>query len=294
MLDYDAMHAAISELRKKQIFFIGGVVKSGTTWLQILLNAHPQVSCNGEAHFTRLAPLLRRALDQHSELIAEKNESIFKELSGYPRLSDEDYQYLLASCITLYLYRQSKAKPAAQAVGEKSPKNLLSFNVFTPLFPTAKFIHIVRDGRDCAVSGWFHNLRVTPEWTIKTHGSMDRYVTSFMDSWAKDVSAAQAIVEANPTRAHLVRYEDLIADTGRILAGLFEFLGIYADDTLLAQCRSTASFETLSGGRAAGEENLNSFFRKGVTGDWRNHIRPDLLATIRERAGTSLDRFGYE
>src|SRR5579859_6286062 len=131
MLDYDARHAAIFELRRKQIFFIGGVIKSGTTWLQLLCDAHPQVSCNGEAHFARLAPVLRRALDEHNQLIAEKNESIFKELAGYPRLADEDYQYLLASCIALYLWRQSKDKPAAQALGEKSPRNLLFFNDFT-------------------------------------------------------------------------------------------------------------------------------------------------------------------
>src|ERR1700730_16430899 len=217
MLDYDAVHAAISELRKKQIFFIGGAIKSGTTWLQLLLDAHPQVSCKGEAHFTRLSPLLRRALDQHSQLIAEKNESIFKELAGYPRLTDDDYQYLLASCIGLYLWRQSKDEPAVQAVGEKSPRNVLHFDILNVLFPTAKFIHIVRDGRDCAVSGWFHNLRLTPEWVKKTYGSMEGYVTSFMDSWAKDVSAAQALADANPTRIRQVRYEDLLADTENIL-----------------------------------------------------------------------------
>jgi hypothetical protein len=292
MLDYEAVHAAISKLRKKQIFFVGGVIKSGTTWLQLLLDAHPQVSCNGEAHLTRLARLLRRVLDQHGQLIAEKNESIFKELAGYPRLGDEDYQYLLASCIALYLWRQSKAKPGARAVGEKSPSNLLSFDLFNRLFPTAKFIHIVRDGRDCAVSGWFHSVRVTPEWTIKTHGSMDRYVTSFMDNWAKDVSAAQALADANPTRIRHVRYEDLLANTENILADLFKFLDVDASPGVLAECRSAASFERLSG-RAAGEENLNSFFRKGVTGDWRNHLNPDVVAMIHQRAGAWLDRFGY-
>src|SRR5438477_851334 len=199
MLDYDAVQAAISELRKKQIFFVGGVMKSGTTWLQLLLNAHPQVSCNGEAHFPRgLAPLLQRALDQHRQLIAEKNKSIFNELPGYPCLAEDDFQYLLASLIALYLLRQSKDKLTARAVGEKSPKNVLYFDVFDALFPTAKFIHIVRDGRDCAVSGWFHNLRLSRDWTLKTHGSMDAYVLSFIEGWAKDVAAAQAVADANP------------------------------------------------------------------------------------------------
>jgi Sulfotransferase family len=90
MICYEELHSAISELQKKQIFFIGGAVKSGTTWLQLLLDAHPEVSCNGEGHFLdNLAPALKMALDQHCGLIAEKNESLFNEIEGYPRLSGE-------------------------------------------------------------------------------------------------------------------------------------------------------------------------------------------------------------
>jgi hypothetical protein len=293
MFDYDAVQAAISDLRKKQIFFIGGVMKSGTTWLQLLLNAHPEVSCNGEAHFTRgLAPLLRSALDQHRQLILDKNKSIFNELQGYPCLAEDDFQYLLASCIVLFLLRQSKEKVAARAVGEKCPKNVLTFDVLNALFPTAKFIHIIRDGRDCAVSGWFHNIRVSPDWTTKKHGSMDAYVLSFIDGWAKDVAAALAIADANPTRVRQVRYEDLMANTERVLANVLNFLNVDTGKVVLAQCRSAASFETLSG-RAAGDESLGSFFRKGVVGDWRNHISKDLDAAICMRAGAWLDRFGY-
>jgi Sulfotransferase family len=295
MLDYDAVHAAISELRKKQIFFIGGVMKSGTTWLQLLLNAHPQVSCNGEGHFARrLAPLLHGALDQHGQVIAQKNKAIFNDLPGYPRLADEDFHYLLASSISLYLLRQSKDKPAARAVGEKSPKNVLYFDVFATLFPDAKFIHIVRDGRDCAVSGWFHNLRVARDWTMKNHGSMERYVTNFIDGWAKDVAAAQAIADAHPSSVRQVRYEDLMADNGPVIADIFKFLDVDTSENLVAECRSATSFASLSGGRPAGQENLNSFFRKGTSGDWRNHLSPGIESTIRQRAGGWLERFGYE
>ena len=46
--DFDALHQAIALIRRKQVFFIGGAAKSGTTWLQLLLNAHPEISCSGE------------------------------------------------------------------------------------------------------------------------------------------------------------------------------------------------------------------------------------------------------
>ena len=56
--------------------------------------------------------------------------------------------------------RQSKGKEAA-AIGERSPSNTKHLDRLDALFPKAKFIQIVRDGRDCSVSVWFHNLRVT-------------------------------------------------------------------------------------------------------------------------------------
>ena len=70
MFDYDSLHLSISELRSKQIFFIGGAIKSGTTWLQLLLDSHPDVSCDGEGHFPdHFAPLLKRALDEQSAVL---------------------------------------------------------------------------------------------------------------------------------------------------------------------------------------------------------------------------------
>src|SRR5215831_11666922 len=97
---FDRLHTAISELRKKQVFFVGGTIKSGTTWLQLLLNAHPQVSCNGEAHFiAALSPSLKRGFDFHWEYIAGKNRMIFHELGGYPPLSEEDFSYILSASI---------------------------------------------------------------------------------------------------------------------------------------------------------------------------------------------------
>src|SRR4029077_20089502 len=97
VFDFDRLHSAISELRSKQIFFIGGAVKSGTTWLQLLLDTHPDVSCRGESHLSvHFAPLLQRALDEHNAYISHKNTVVFNELEGYPYFSQEHFSYFLA------------------------------------------------------------------------------------------------------------------------------------------------------------------------------------------------------
>ena len=41
----------IEALAERQLFFIGGAPRSGTTWLQLLLDCHPEVSCRGEGLF---------------------------------------------------------------------------------------------------------------------------------------------------------------------------------------------------------------------------------------------------
>src|SRR5262249_53129194 len=99
--------------------------------------------------------------------------------------------------------------------------------------------------------------------------------------------------DANPDRIRRVRYEDLARDTEGILAGLFEFLGVEVDASVLARCRTEASFAKRSGGRNRGEEDEQSLFRQCEAGDLRRHPREDANALFRERAGSWLDRFGY-
>ena len=293
MICYEELHSAISELQKKQIFFIGGAVKSGTTWLQLLLNAHPEVSCNGEGHFLdNLAPALKMALDQHCGLIAEKNESLFNEIEGYPRLSGDDFAYILASCIALFLIKQRRHRPA-RAIGEKPPDNSRYFAALSGVFPAAKFIHIVRDGRDCAVSGWFHNLRLESGKALKKSSSLSAYARSFAEIWATELATAQNFIDRHPERVHQIRYEDIATDPERALTGLFAFLGVEASKPVLDQSGTAASFEKLSGGRKPGKENRDSFFRKGVSGDWRNHFSAADDAAFRKTAGTWMQRFGY-
>jgi len=279
MFDYEELHAAITDLRQKQIFFIGGTPKSGTTWLRFLLDAHPEVSCNGEGHFIDvLAPALRAALVKHKNSIAGTNKALFSEVTGYPYLDSNDLTYVLASCVALSLIKQSRHK-RSRAIGEKTPDNSRHLPALSTLFPQAKFIHLVRDGRDCAVSGWFHNLRVSPEWTNKKFGSMSSYVKSFARQWATEIAAVQGFIDQHSDRVLQFRYRDLFLNS--------------ATASLLIECREAASFERLSGGRKPGEEDQSSFFRKGEPGDWRHHFSAADNAMFIEVAGKYLRQFDF-
>ena len=48
---YRVLSKRIHQVLDRQIFFVGGAPKSGTTWLQKALDAHPEIMCSGEGHF---------------------------------------------------------------------------------------------------------------------------------------------------------------------------------------------------------------------------------------------------
>jgi hypothetical protein len=49
-------------------------------------------------------------------------------------------------------------------IGKNTPDNVHYLLILGRLLPQARLIHVIRDGRDSAVSGWFHNLPVSEEW----------------------------------------------------------------------------------------------------------------------------------
>jgi len=291
--DFDALHDRVSRLRSLQIYFICGVMKSGTTWVQLLLDAHPNISCSGEGHFMDiLSGHLADAFDQYNDYIDGKNAMLFGDISPIPKVTTDHLFHILATSICLLLDEKGRDK-ALVAVGEKTPDNASGLSTLALLFPKAKFIHVVRDGRDCAVSGWFHNLRLDHDRTIETYASLDDYAIQFAETWASVLQTASEFGHTVPERSMTVRYEDLSADPAAELTRLCQFIGVEADCRHIEHCTAAASFAALSGGRSSGEESRASFFRKGVIGDWRNHLSPRAEQAFTDKAGDWLKHFDY-
>jgi len=183
--NYSALQAEVAKLLGKQLFFIGGMPRSGTTWLQLLLDSHPQVSCSTERHFVNhLFPALKKALEDHNAFLLEKEQTVFRELGRkYPIFEFEELEYVFASAISILLLKQTRGR-AVRAVGEKTPENTQVFGGFMRMFPAAKYIHLVRDPRDAAVSAWFHVQRVIPEHTNSHFKTMYDYLKYYGDRWA--------------------------------------------------------------------------------------------------------------
>jgi hypothetical protein len=293
--DFRAVHESVRALLDKQIFFAGGSPKSGTSWLQRLLDLHPDVSCAGEAHFLKsLLPGLKKALEEHNGVMLNEKENPFLHELGveHPVFDFDDLQYVLSSAIATLLLKKSSGKPA-RAVGDRTASNVHDFFLLAALFPGAKCIQIVRDPRDAGVSRWFHARRTVAPAERHRMVTVTNFARQNAGYWTEVVGRGVSFGECHPDRYFELRYEDLVERTAPVLTGVFRFLGV--DDSLAAaeRCARAASFEKLSGGRARGQEDPDSFMRKGVAGDWRNHLDAETNDYVIEKAGALMRRFGY-
>src|SRR5262249_48390753 len=119
------------------------------------------------------------------------------------------------------------------------------------------------------------------------------YAKHYADVWSWEIGHGVEFGAANPARYLEVRYEDLIERPLPILAGAFRFLGVDDDERIVRQCVEAASFEKLSHGRMPRQEDTRSFFRKGVVGDWKNHLDAASRDYIVGKCGELMTRFRY-
>jgi hypothetical protein len=277
-------------LARCQLFFVGGAPRSGTTWLQYLLDSHPQVSCSGEGLFMKhLAEPLEAMMTTRRQTLAAKNQAVFRHGDGYRLPASEDVEFLLGSAVMLALARQSAGK-ACRAIGEKTPENVFFFARLKRLFPGAKFIGIARDPRDVLSSAWHFFPRPPPENEV---AAKTAFIISAFPALDNGARTMLALAEQFPADCMNVTYEHMRAATAPVATALFRFLGVDVGVDLVAACVARTSFAALSGGRAPGEVQSGSFFRKGVVGDWRSTFTPEMNALILGKLGWMYPRFGW-
>jgi hypothetical protein len=272
-------------------FFLTGAPKSGTTWLGKLLDAHPQISCRGEACVHHFGLEFLKACKSYSELL-EKRRRVVTDSNDFPDLTWPDIMAMMRTFIELRF--QAIADPAKadlRFLGEKDPEHALHLPTLQKLFPEARVIHIVRDGRGVLLSAWHHNQRSGDEEQQRL--DMDSLVDLTAREWADRVIQARKTGNLWGDAYFELRYEDLVADPQRWFGRTLEFLGADASPTTVAACVEAASFERLSSGRKAGQEDPASFFRKGLPDEWRTQLTPAQIARFKHLSGTALPSFGY-
>jgi len=202
--------------------FVVGVARSGTTLLRLMLDAHPQLAIPGETHF--LAPLLKQPPLTKDEFVArvtaaETWENMALDPENLRAALDRLETFSLADA-TRCFYRLYANRLGKTRWGDKTGNYLNNMSALQRLLPEARFIHIIRDGRDNALSRqglWF---------------GPGNDIADLAQFWVRRIEAARQ--QAKSLLHYLeVRYEALVSEPERVLREICDYIALPFDPAML-------------------------------------------------------------
>ncbi len=268
----------------RRIFFVVGLTRPGTAWLQHAIDAHPDASCRGEGHFTdSLLPLMGRAFADYNRAMRDLHASMSaadiaaSHLGRGAGLTNTDVAFLMATAIILSLAKQ--AGDDVLAIGEKTPEHALAIADLAAVLPGAYFVHVIRDGRDEAVSVYDYNIRAGNDAFIGKYSGIGEFARNFARNWTRAVGAARQFGRNHPDRYLEIRSEDLFTEPATDLARLCRFLDIDDGDDVVMHCAA-------AGRRTAAAD--------GVIGQWRDRFDAAAGNAFMRSGGELLKLLEYE
>lgn len=271
-------------------FFVLGLPKSGTTWVQKALDAHPELLCRGEGKFMVFRKELSKAAVKYSDYLKGHQKKVFGE-EFFPEVTRPEFDRLYRAFITGRLIGEGVPE-GVRRIGNKDPEHGMVLSDLAGHFPDATFIHVIRDPRDISVSTWHHMRRTEPGF-VETIGDFPDFARQNVKEWRVYVRSVRKVSAEKGLDYLEFRYEDLHADGAPILTRAFERLGVDASPDTVAACLDHASFERASGGRPRGRADAGSFYRKGEVGDWRGHMDEALSAELLTMTEGLAEDLGY-
>jgi hypothetical protein len=274
--------------------FIVGCLRSGTTLVRRMADAHPQLAVIHETQWLPRWYERRVGIARDGTVNAE----LIDRLLEFPRFQElrierEDLERLLdtgrrvpystfvSGVFDLYGKAQGKS-----LVGEKSPGYVRYLPTLHRLWPDARFVHVVRDGRDVcqSVLSWKKAGRNPGKFTT---GAEDRVTTAAL-WWEWHVRLGHEEGRLLGTdRYYELRHESLAADPARECAALCTFLGLPYDDAMVRYQEHRAEG---SWGRSAKGRWLPP---TPALRNWREQMAADDVERFEAAAGDLLSQLGY-
>lgn len=270
------------------LFFVIGAPKSGTTWLEKALDAHPEVACRGEGKFHFFRDRLVEAAQAYNRFLVQRNQQVFGE-QIFPTVHINEVDEVFRAFVEARM-RRDPPGPPVRRLGVKDPDIGLYLPDYAPIFPGADYLHIIRDPRDVTLSMWHHMQRVHPG--VDNRPLMESLVDTAR-GWSDYLRIVRDEARARGLSYLEVRYEDMAAEGATVLQRIFEFLNVSATPETVRDCVEATRFSVLSNGRQAGQEDRASFFRKGVAGGWRDELSEAQAAQVLHAAGPAARELGY-
>lgn len=254
--------------------FVVGAARSGTTWVYDILTAHPKVAgayetwlftmnqgignLFGPAHYPAGHSGLGRSIGRE-ELVREVRQFTAGLLA---RGLGAEHRFLV----------------------EKSPSHVMTMPLIQEIFPGARFVHVLRDGRDVCVSV----RQAARSWAPRWRESFGRSVYTSAHAWKHTIRRTRRDGPGLGEAFLEVRFEELKAEPITGIARLFDHCRVPWERELLERIAMKTDF-------AANYRSSESSFRRGGrVGDWRSRFTLIDRLIFDLAAGATLIDTGYE
>jgi hypothetical protein len=305
----------IAEVRSfflRDKFFIFGHARSGTTLLTRLARLHPEVHCNYQAHFFTRRPLLKSLVNT-----PEAEEWLTRKSNRWNQ--GRDLSPLVLRAVADFIMERDAAREGKMIVGDKSPSSTIHGQAVRDMhniYPDAKLIYIVRDGRDVLVSERFRNFveesrfltaedkRIIAILKVDStpfeNGSRSIFTETFIrrvaQGWVTNLQETENEARRLFGKNYFdLRYEDLLTQPFDEMSKFWNFLGVKKVDPLLDKTlHDEMSSNPDEEWQSKRNEGIASFLPKGQAGNWTRLFTEKDKSVFKEVAGEMLIKWEYE
>ena len=266
--------------------FIVGAARSGTSLLSRLMNSHPRIAVPFESHiYSTFLPWLKYYGDLsktgHMEKLLDDilSTEMLRHWSPQPdrsatlaSLRRDSLHGLVEALLSTWARAQNKER-----WGEKTPSHVMYWRELLEGFPEARFLHIVRDGRDVSLS-----------WIDARFGPKNIYYSAIQ--WKQYLSWVDELRAAVPAHQFLdIHYASLLANPEATLQRICTFLGESFHPAMLEYHRDPAPYPTDARNVLALEKPI----QRHNTGKWKGVLSHDEVRVFEATAGSALQQYGY-
>ena len=288
--------------------FIVGCARSGTTLLQRMINAHSQIAITPESHWicrlfeqgrgqtpegvitAEIIPLLLEDLDPRFARLNIGRQELLGLLASDPAVR---YASFVSGIFDLY----GKAKGKA-AVGNKTPGFVRKIHTLQRLWPQARIVHLLRDGRDVCLSMINRPLNHVNRGPLRTW-AQDAVTTAAL-WWEWSVKLGRQAGNSRGSGLYYeMSYESLVAHPAQECAALCTFLGVPFEAGMLRFHEGRTRTVPPPDAKHAwlpSAGNESKFRLRPITAglrDWKSQMSQAEVEKFEAAAGELLDELGY-
>ena len=251
-------------MNDQQLFFCGGPPKSGTTFLQRLLDLHPDISCPSEDNLAFLAEKILSIHGQYNKKLELTASRI--GIKSYPLVDSDVFDQAFSNVVSDIAKNRSSGEPF---IGISD--NLFLLNNLAPLlqqfFKRSKAVLIFRNPIDTAVSAWKHNHNLYKKERENRHleimkiaGKLDlqSWVIAQTLKWNNRTKNILQTAEQLPGRLLVLSYEALLEDKQNTTIKMLDFLGCHYNDAIISNLIENSALEVMKS-----ESSSPEFFASG-------------------------------